>query len=118
MKRALLIVLACVVPTAILLGYWYRPGGGLPELDDWDVATMRGQRIGRNHTTVTHANEGGRTVIKAAQSMQMSIKRYGEETEMAIDCRDTETPDGRLIDFEATVKVGASPMRHVRQSRR
>jgi hypothetical protein len=106
MKRVLLIVLACMVPAAMLLGYWYRPGGGLPEIDDWDIATMHGQRIGRSHTTVTHASEGGRTLIKAAQSMQMTIKRYGEVTDMAIDCRDTETPDGRLIDFEAIVTVG------------
>ena len=111
MKRVLLIVLASSVPAAMLLGYWYRPGSGLPDIDDWDIATIQGQRIGRSHTTVTHASEGGRTVIKAAQSMQMTIKRYGEVTDMAIDCRDTETPDGRLIDFEATVTVGASPMR-------
>jgi hypothetical protein len=118
MKRALLILVLCAVPAA-LLGYWYLPtkeqststGSGLPEIDDWDVATMHGQRIGRNHTTVTHATEDGRTVIKAAESMQMSIKRDGQETKMSIDCRDRETPDGRLLDFEATASLGPSPMR-------
>ena len=111
MKRILLILLACTVPAALLLSYWYWAGAGLPEIDEWDVATMHGQRIGSNHTTVTHATEGGRTVIKAAESMQMSIKRDGQDTNMAIDCRDTETPGGRLLDFEATASLGASPMR-------
>jgi hypothetical protein len=107
MKRVLLIVAACVVPALFALGYWFRPRA---EIDDWDIATIQGQRIGRIHTTVTHAAEGGQTVVRAAQSMQMSIKRYGEKTDMAVDCRDTETPDGRLIDFNATVNVGAAPM--------
>jgi transglutaminase-like putative cysteine protease len=116
MKRLLLIFLAGTLPAAALLGYWYLParmgpGRGLTEFDDWEIATMHGQRIGSNHTTVTRASEDGRTVIKAAESMQMSIKRDGQDTKMAIDCRDTETSDGRLIDFEATMGLGNSPMR-------
>ena len=111
MKRILLILLACAVPAALLLGYWFRPGGGLPEIDEWDIATIDGQRIGRTHTTVTHASDGGHTLIKAAETMQMNLVRFGKETDMAIECRDTETPDGRLIDFEATVRLGEVPMR-------
>lgn len=111
MKRVLLIILACSIPAAMLLGYWYRPGGELQEIDEWEVATMQGKRIGSNHTTVTHTIEDGRSLVKAAQSMQMVIKRSGQDTRMVVDCRDTETPDGRLLDFEATIGLGDAPIR-------
>jgi hypothetical protein len=109
MKRILIMLAACAVP-ALLLCYHYWPRAGLPEIDDWNIGTIEGQRIGRIHTTVTHANEAGQTVIKAAESMQISVFRYGRETDIATDCRDTETPEGRLIDFAATINVGDVPM--------
>jgi transglutaminase-like putative cysteine protease len=82
----------------------------ISETDAWDLATIQGQRIGHCHTTVRLLNEGGRSVVKAAQNTQLSILRYGHVANMDVDYRDTETPDGRLIDFELISKMGAAPM--------
>ncbi len=74
------------------------------------MATIQGQRVGHSHTIVRQVNEAGRPVVKVAQTLQLSIRRYGAVTKMDVDYHDTETPDGRLIDFELTSRMGATPM--------
>jgi hypothetical protein len=81
------------------------------EFDEWEVATFQGQRIGHLHTTVRCVSESGQTRVKVSQSMQVSVRRFGDVTNMGVECSDNETPDGRLIDFESTANLGAAPMR-------
>lgn len=81
------------------------------EADEWEVATFHGQRIGHLHTTIRCVREDGQTMVKVAQSMQISVTRFGDATNMSVECSDRETPDGRLIDFESTANLGAAPMR-------
>ena len=94
----------------LVLGCGAHPAAKVPESDTWDVAMIQGQRIGYSHTTVRQVNEGREPVVKVAQSMQVSLKRFGQPTNMEVNYNDTETLEGRLLEFELTAAMGATPM--------
>ena len=83
----------------------------LPEFDAWDVAQVKGQRVGYAQTTLRLVEESGRQVAKVRQVMKLSLQRFGQETSFEVDYSDTETPDGVLLDFELVMKQGTTPMR-------
>ena len=83
----------------------------LPEFETWDVAQVKGQRLGYAQTTLRLVEESGRQVAKVRQVMKLSLQRFGQETNFEVDYSDTETPDGVLIDFELVMKQGTTPMR-------
>jgi len=110
-RRLLILFLVCGLTLPLMPGCARQAGAKLPEIDDWDVAMIKGQRIGHAHTTVRHVEEAGRATVKVRQLLQLVMQRFGDETRMEIDYSDTETPDGQLIDFEIVAKQGATPMR-------
>jgi hypothetical protein len=101
-----LIVACCLAPPLTSVS-----AAKLAEIDDWDVAMIQGQRIGHAHTTVRTMLQSGRQAVKVQQAMQLVVKRFGDETHMEVDYSDTETPDGKLLDFELVARQGAAPMR-------
>jgi hypothetical protein len=99
----------CILVAPLAL---HAAGAKLREYDAWDVAQIKGQRLGYCHTTVNLLEESGRQVAKVHQVTRLSLPRFGQETSMEIDYSDTETLDCVLLDFELVMKQeGATPMR-------
>jgi hypothetical protein len=82
----------------------------LTGFDAWDVAQIKGQRLGYAQTTLRLVDESGRQVAKVRQIMKLSLQRFGQETAMEVDYSDTETTSGELLDFELVMKQGTTPM--------
>ena len=110
-RRFFLAILAWGVAGTFLPGGLREARAKLPEFDAWDVAQIKGQRVGYAQTTLRLVEESGRQVAKVRQVMKLSLQRFGQETNMEVDYSDTETPDGVLIDFELVMKQGTTPMR-------
>ena len=79
---------------------------------------VQGQRIGHSHTTVHGVQISGQPAVEVKQSMEIALKRFGAETRMEVDYRDTETPDGQLLDFEPGGKAERHADAHDGQGRR
>jgi len=110
-QRFCVAILAWGVSGTFLPDGWREAKAKLPEFEVWDVAQVKGQRLGYAETTLRLAKESGRQVAKLRQVMKLSLQRFGQETNFEVDYNDTETPDGALIDFELTMKQGTTPMR-------
>jgi hypothetical protein len=106
-RRRLLLVFACSLLTPQLPARAAK----LSEVDDWDVAMVQGHRIGHSHTTVRAVEKSAQPAVEVKQSMEIVLKRFGAETRMEVSYRDTETPEGQLLDFELVAKQGGTPMR-------
>jgi len=104
-------ILAWAVAGALLSGGLRAARAALPEFEAWDVAQIKGQRVGYAQTTLRLVEQSGRQVAKVRQVTKLSLQRFGQETAFEVDYSDNETPDGALIDFELVVKQGATPMR-------
>ena len=110
-RRFSLAILALGLTATVLPGGQREAGAKLPEFDAWDVVQIKGQRVGYLQTTLRLVEESGRQVAKVRQVTKLSLQRFGQETRMEVDYRDTETPEGALIDFELVMKQGTTPLR-------
>lgn len=112
-RRFLTILLACGAAAALPPGGLRKAAAKLPEFQTWDVIQIQGQRVGYVESSLRLAEESGRQVAKVRQLTKFSLQRFGQETRMEVDYRDTETPDGALTEFELVMKQGVNPIRTV-----
>ena len=79
--------------------------------DEWSVCTIKGVRVGYQETTIHHATKDGRQVVVERQITHAAVKRFGQTTTMDMELSSTETPAGRLLDFQSEVRQGPAPLR-------
>ncbi len=82
----------------------------VPEREDWNVCYMGGSKVGYERTTVRPMVREGRQVVAIEGLVHLAVKRFNDATEMEIRFTSTETPDGRLLDFESRVSAGVAPL--------
>ncbi|MEE8452878.1 MAG: transglutaminase-like domain-containing protein [Thermoguttaceae bacterium] len=85
----------------------------LAEDETWDVYFMQGSRVGYGQTTIRHATESGRKVVRIEGLNHLAIRRFGEVTRQDLRFSCVETPDGELIEFDTEMQMGSVPMRTV-----
>jgi hypothetical protein len=85
----------------------------LPERETWDVWRMQDAQVGHAQTTIRHIAKDGRDLVKVDQSVDVAVQRFGQKTEQKIHISNTETPDGRLLDFQTEIQQGPTPVRTV-----
>ena len=61
--------------------------------------------------TLRQASKEGRKVLLGQGISHMAVKRFGQTTTMDLKLSFTETPAGRLLDFESELRQGAAPLR-------
>jgi hypothetical protein len=88
-------------------------GVSLADRESWDIFRIQGSRLGSGRTTLRHATEDGRTVLKVEQTMTLTVKRFGDSATIEMRYADTETPDGQLLGFESEMRQGPTPTRTV-----
>ena len=77
--------------------------------DAWDAVYAMGHKMGHQHVRVRRHRDGGREDVRIELTSQAAFLRFGEPVEVTTNLTSRETPDGRLIDFEAMEKLGPSP---------
>lgn len=75
----------------------------------WEIISMRGQRVGYSHVTVTPGRHDGEDVLRIDYHNHIAVKRLNEEVVMDIRFASVETLDGRLIEFSAEAPLGLTP---------
>ena len=83
----------------------------LADRETWDILAMQGVRVGYEHTTIRGVRDAGREEIRVEQTTHMAIERFGQATVLDISGSCTETPQGRLLDFQSEIRQGPTPLR-------
>ena len=90
-----------------------EPAAPLADRESWDIFRIQGTRLGSGRTTLRHATENGRPIVKVEQTMTLTVKRFGDSATIEMRYADTETPDGQLLGFESELRQGPTPTRTV-----
>jgi hypothetical protein len=72
--------------------------------DTWQVIYIGKGRVGYTHSTTSTLKRDNRTVFKAINETNMTIKRFGQTLRMSTRTETEETQDGRLISFNHEVR--------------
>jgi len=81
------------------------------EREVWDVYSIQDSRVGYIRTTLRHTSRAGRELVEVAGFMHAAVPRFGDTTVQEIEYSDTETPDGKLLDFQSEIRQGPTPLR-------
>ena len=65
--------------------------------------------MGYQQTTLHPAVKDGRQVVVGRQISHIAVKRFDQTTPMDMELSSTETPEGRLLDFQSEVRQGPAP---------
>jgi hypothetical protein len=79
--------------------------------ETWDLCTIEGARVGYLQTTFHHTTNDGRAVLIGRQVGHLAVKRFDGDTTIDTELSSTETPDGRLLDFQSEIRQGPVPLR-------
>ncbi len=77
----------------------------------WYVCYLDGARVGYERTATTPFTDEGRRLLRIEGLSHMAVQRFGQEIAMDVRFTSVETPDGRLLRFEAEFSQGPVPMR-------
>lgn len=77
--------------------------------DLWNVCYMGQGKVGYEHVLVRLVQRDGQNLVSIEELTHLKVKRFQDDTAMEVSCRSTETPDGKLIDFETKVAAGVEP---------
>jgi len=86
------------------------PDGPLADRETWEVFSIDGVRVGYGHTTISHAMEGGRKVMRIEGLNHLAVKRFGEKTDQDIRFTSVETPEGKLLRCDSEIRMGDAPL--------
>ena len=67
--------------------------------ESWQVIYFSGQRVGFSHTVVEPVEQGGKTLIRTSNIMNMTIKRFGQPLVMKQTVTTEETVNGDMLRF-------------------
>lgn len=82
-----------------------------PLRETWDIMTIQGSRVGYGQTRVSRTTRDGRELMRIESVQHLDILRFGQRAQQEISFSSLETPDGKLLEFESTVKQGAAPIK-------
>lgn len=83
---------------------------GSADRTTWDVIYIQGAKVGYVRTTTSHLVRDGQAVVRIEQLSHMAIKRFGQTTEITIETKSHQTPEGTLLNFESRLAMGPVPM--------
>lgn len=76
--------------------------------EHWDAAFLNGQKAGHFHTTVVESNRNGQTVLRVTRELQLTVRRFGDVTQVRASTGDEETPEGKLLGVFMTQGLGTN----------
>ncbi len=82
---------------------------GVVDRDVWYVNFILGSKVGYEKTSIRRASIDGREVIRLEGLSHTSVRRDGQEINLDMTYRSTETLGGELIDFEMEYVQGPVP---------
>ena len=81
-----------------------------PEVkEEWDVYYIQGVRVGYARTSWREVDDEGRKVVRYEGESQLSVKRFGQATELGFEISTLETPEGQLLSLTSTTRMGEQP---------
>src|SRR5688500_12746846 len=63
----------------------------------WETAHLQGARSGYVHTLVEEMEQGSRKTIRAVIELRLTVKRFNDSIQLAMDSGTIETPDGAVV---------------------
>jgi transglutaminase-like putative cysteine protease len=88
--RWLLTAALLLVPSRVL-------AQGKTVAESWEAAYLQGTRSGYVHTLVQEIDQGGRKALRAVIELRLTVKRFNDSVQLAMDSGTLETPDGAVV---------------------
>src|SRR5437667_10520637 len=81
-----------------ILASFANAGGptGKVVLDNWDIVYLGEGKAGHIHTLAKEFEADGKTLVQTTVELRITVKRFKEIAEMAMDTGTTETSDGTV----------------------
>src|SRR5262245_7974934 len=79
--------------------------------EHWYALYTSGVRVGHVHHRSEQQLEDGRQVVLVEQELYQSMDRFGERFDMEVKQRSVELPDGQLLRFDISGKLGNQTLR-------
>jgi len=79
--------------------------------ETWDIYTIQDSRVGYGRTSVKEVSRSGQPLLRVEGMMQVTVKRFGEESKQEMRFESMETPEGVLVGFDVTMEQGRVPVR-------
>jgi hypothetical protein len=71
------------------------PGKTIAEY--WECAYLQGARSGYVHTMIREVEPEGVKLVQGTIALRLTVKRFSEVIQLAMDSGTVETPDGRVV---------------------
>jgi hypothetical protein len=88
-----------------------RSIGELNEKEIWEVCYIQGMKVGYAWTRISRVELDGQPVAKIEWVNRLSVRRFGERTEMETRLTSHQSVQGGLLDFESEMAMGPAPIR-------
>lgn len=104
--------------TVLLAGLLLLAGGCQPSSapaplpgarEIWNACYIGPAKVGYERVTLRTVQQKGQTLVVLDGLTHLAVQRFQDATVMEIRYRETETVDGKLLDFETTVQAGPLP---------
>lgn len=77
--------------------------------EEWDVYFIQGVRVGYARTTKREVDDEGRKLLRIEGESHLSVKRFGQATDLGFEVTSLETPEGELLSLTSLVEMGPKP---------
>lgn len=77
--------------------------------EEWDVYFIQGVRVGYARTTKREIDDEGRKLLRFDGESHLSVKRFGQATDLGFEITSLETPEGALLSLTSLVEMGQKP---------
>jgi hypothetical protein len=71
---------------------------------------VQAARVGYVHTAYYETSEAGQPTVRIDGTIQIAVKRFGQETKQQISCTSVETPGGQVLRFQSEMQTGKDPV--------
>ncbi len=78
--------------------------------ETWDALYLRGAKVGHARTRITPLDENGRALLSISIEQRLALKRFGQSSDQEIKLDSVETPQGEVLRFVTSTKLGAAPI--------
>ena len=77
--------------------------------EEWDVYYIQGVRVGYARTSWREVDDEGRKLVRYEGESRLSVKRFGQATDLGFEISTLETPEGQLLSLTSTTEMGEQP---------
>jgi len=104
-RRTIVSLLNCLAFLALSWGAVASADAPTIEREEsWQVLFLGGQRVGYARMLIDPRQRDGQTIVRSANEMHMTLKRFGQTLRMATELVSDETLDGDLLTFTFEMK--------------